>query len=192
MPLHCFQLSIFLSGIKILRDIDKPQRTKLLTVTVRILIEPYTNTILKLTLVDRGGWAYQISPNNVILPQSKVINSFCQVACRAVWSYSWHNRNSKTNWSISWPLALAGPGLALGSHFMWGSAFNAIIVPLFEFYFRLGGWRHAGTELLLLRWISPSYREMLRNKHPHNTQLLESHERMTAEMLCMAWSSRDI
>ena len=91
------------------------------------------------------------------------------MACRAVWSYSWHNRNSKTNWSISWPLALAGPGLALGSHFMWGSAFNAIIVPLFEFYFRLGGWRHAGTELLLLRWISPSCREMNRNKHPHNT-----------------------
>ena len=105
--------------------------------------------------------------------------------CRAVWSYSWHNRNSKTNWSISWPLALAGPGLALGSHFMWSSAFNAIIVPLFEFYFRLGGWRHAGTEqpgeLLLLRWISPSYRAMHRNKHPQPTHLLESHERMTAE-----------
>ena len=81
--------------------------------TVRVLTKPYTNTIYseaKLTLVDRGGWAYQISPNNVILPQSKVINSFCQVPCRAVWSYSWHNRNSKTNWSISWPLALAGAG----------------------------------------------------------------------------------
>ena len=47
VPLHRFQLAIFLSGIKILRDIDKPQSTKLLTVTVRILTEPYTNTILR-------------------------------------------------------------------------------------------------------------------------------------------------
>ena len=109
VPLHRFQLAIFLLGnensTQHRQTSEHQAPSSQLDFQPNHTATPYSEA--KLTLVDRGVWAYQISPNNVILPQSKVINSFCQVACRAVWSYSWHNRNSKTNWSISWPLALA-------------------------------------------------------------------------------------
>ena len=121
VPLHHFKLAIFLSGKKLyVTNLRAPSSQVFSFVLYKCRIQlkysyspnhtPTQYSEAKLTLVDRGGWAYQISPNNVILPQSKVINSFCQVPCRAVLSYSWHNRNSKTNWSISWPLALAGAG----------------------------------------------------------------------------------